>query len=88
MCSKSSGILANVVAFSSVISSCGDANVPDVPDVSDVPDVVWPVAPEVWPVALRVLELMGKAKVTPNDVSAPTACESCGLWMPLVATED
>lgn len=65
------GILANVVAFSSVINSCGDADVSNVSDV-DVP-AAWPVAPEVWPMALRVLEMMAKAKVTPNDVSAPTA---------------
>lgn len=70
------GILANVVAFSSVINSCGDADVSNVSDV-DVP-AVWPVAPEVWPMALRVLELMAKAKVTPNDVSCNSAIIACG----------
>ena len=67
------GIKANVVAYSSMIHSCGEVGRedggPDDGHESDAPKV-WPVAPKVWPIALHLLRLMTDEKVPPNDVRA------------------
>lgn len=64
------GIKANVVAYSSMIHSCGEVGREDGPTTDGHESDLWPVAPKVWPVALHLLRLMTDEKVPPNDVRA------------------
>ena len=81
------GIKANVVAYSSMIHSCGDVGREDGSDDGHESDV-WPVAPKVWPVALHLLRLMTDERVPPNDVRAWTATPWPGSGRISIRTEN